>query len=79
VTTTTDAAPKCPHCGELQSAHKGQCHRVKAIEYHENGMVKRVEYMTPADYCPPIPIWPNPSPPSPPYPWAPTTTWGADH
>lgn len=29
------------HCGNI---HTGQCPRVKAIEYHKNGRVKRVEY-----------------------------------
>lgn len=31
----------CPHCG---GSHSGECHRIKAIEYHENGQIKRVEY-----------------------------------
>lgn len=32
---------KCEHCN---NSHSGPCPRVKAIEYHENGAVKRVEY-----------------------------------
>lgn len=32
---------KCGYCGAF---HAGVCSRVKAIEYHENGMVKRVEF-----------------------------------
>ena len=31
----------CQHCGNV---HTGQCPRVKSIEYHKNGKVKRVEY-----------------------------------
>ncbi len=32
---------QCPHCGMW---HGQVCPRVKAIEYHENGTIKRVEY-----------------------------------
>jgi hypothetical protein len=31
----------CGHCGNM---HVGTCWRVKAIEYHPNGTIKRVEY-----------------------------------
>ena len=31
----------CPHCGNW---HSGQCPRIKAIELHPDGTVKRVEY-----------------------------------
>lgn len=31
----------CAHCGML---HAGPCPRIKVIEYHPNGTVKRVEY-----------------------------------
>lgn len=43
VATTTgwNTANQCTHCG---CYHAGPCPRIKAIEYHENGMVKRVEY-----------------------------------
>lgn len=36
----------CRWCSGPFSAviHSGACPRVKAIEYHENGMVKRVEF-----------------------------------
>jgi hypothetical protein len=37
----------CPHCGEPLRLHKGICWKVKAIEYFENGTIKRVEYDTP--------------------------------
>ena len=32
---------QCGHCGLW---HTGLCQRIKSIEYHENGTVKRVEY-----------------------------------
>jgi hypothetical protein len=38
-------AEVCEWCGEAK--HKGLCWKVKAIEYHENGAVKRVEFETP--------------------------------
>ena len=31
----------CSHCGSM---HAGQCPKVKAVEYHLDGTVKRVEY-----------------------------------
>jgi hypothetical protein len=31
----------CPWC---DGSHTGRCPQVKALEYHENGQVKRVEY-----------------------------------
>ena len=34
----------CQHCG---MGHTGACPRVKTIEYHQNGTVKRVEYFEP--------------------------------
>ena len=35
----------CPHCG---MAHSGVCPRVRAIEYHQDGVtVKRVEFHSP--------------------------------
>ena len=34
----------CPYCGV---GHVGTCPRVKAIEYFQNGMVKRVEFHEP--------------------------------
>lgn len=36
---------KCPHCGLI---HETTCPRIKSIEYHENGMTKRVEFHPPA-------------------------------
>lgn len=57
--STADAAVKCGYCGSLP--HQGVCPTVKAIEYHENGTVKRVEFKTANDY-PALPQidWTNP-------------------
>ena len=49
----------CQFCGET---HGVRCPSVKAIEYHANGKMKRVEFMTPMDYRP----WPAMPPVSPP-------------
>ncbi len=35
----------CGHCGCVHVNQ--QCPRIKAIEYHPNGTVKRIEYHTP--------------------------------
>lgn len=41
-TSVSDATPgMCPHCGY---GHTGTCPRIKAVEYHQDGTVKRVEY-----------------------------------
>ena len=37
----TTAVEHCPYCGNI---HDGVCPKVKAIEYHPNGTVKRVEF-----------------------------------
>jgi hypothetical protein len=36
----------CPHCSSPFSAviHGGPCPRIRAIEYHPSGTVKRIEY-----------------------------------
>jgi len=39
---------KCKHCGNI---HEFRCPLIKSIEYFEDGTIKRVEYMTPADYA----------------------------
>lgn len=36
----------CSHCG---MHHAPPCPRVAAIEYYENGLIKRVEYVQPRD------------------------------
>lgn len=33
-----------PHCRWCQGIHSGFCPRVKCIEFHPNGTVKRVEF-----------------------------------
>lgn len=48
----------CKHCGTI---HGPLCPFIKAVEYYENGTVKRVEYHN----RPPL----NPNP----FPWAPIT------
>lgn len=40
-------AQKCGYCG---FNHANVCPLIKAIEYHPDGMVKRVEFKTAADY-----------------------------
>ena len=47
---TTIPDQKCPHCGA--GPHQGVCPTIKAIEYYENGQVKRVEYKCPTDFVP---------------------------
>jgi len=44
MTTVLPAATTCPHCGLI---HATTCSRIKAIEYRENGTVKRVEFHGP--------------------------------
>lgn len=46
--TTSGLSPHCMHCGQIHT-NVGQCPRVKAVDYYENGMVKRVEYHPPGD------------------------------
>lgn len=41
---------KCGHCGNYRTGH---CPLIKAIEYFPNGMIKRVEYVTP-EPCKPV-------------------------
>ena len=43
-------------CGHCWSFHQGPCPRVAAIEYYENGMVKRVEYVDTRDRRPLNPV-----------------------
>jgi hypothetical protein len=52
--TTADASIKCRWCGK--AAHgDARCPDVKAMEYHTDGTVKRVEFFAPNDY--PQPDW----------------------
>jgi len=41
----------CRWCGLMHGEAK--CYLVKAIEYYQDGTVKRVEFLTGADYMPP--------------------------
>lgn len=41
--TTVITPEVCMHCGMIHTM-VGQCPKVKAVEYYENGMIKRVEY-----------------------------------
>lgn len=50
---------ECQHCGNW---HSGVCPRIKAIEYHPNGQIARVEYHDPNG--PPLPPSPPPPPPT---------------
>lgn len=58
-------APECPHCSRK---HDGRCPIVKAIEYFANGKVKRVEYVTAADFPPIAPSGVRVGPAYPVYP-----------
>ena len=43
-TTTATAIPQvvpCQYCGKY---HPGICPRIKSVEYHDNGTVRRVEF-----------------------------------
>jgi hypothetical protein len=52
---------KCQYCGLI---HEAKCPNVKAIEYHPDGTVKRVEFFAPNDYGPKLAGWdPNVFPP----------------
>ena len=51
MSTSAVEQPKCQWCGSMP--HAGMCPNVKAIEFHEDGRVKRVEFMTGMD-SPPI-------------------------
>lgn len=59
--TSAVQASQCQWCG---MSHGALCPMVKAIEYHPNGTMKRVEFKSAADYPPietgPAPFWQNP-------------------
>ena len=44
MSTSAATIPTCPHCG---AAHRTTCPLVKAIEYHPNGQIKRIEFRDP--------------------------------
>jgi hypothetical protein len=39
-------------CGWCGNYHLGFCPRIKTIEYHENGLTKRIEFHVPATPAP---------------------------
>jgi len=45
-TSTAIGANGCPYCSSesCQVYHQGKCPKVKSIEYHEDGTVKRVDF-----------------------------------
>ena len=46
-TTTLEVEGYCPHCSNPPSNyvyHNGVCPKVKAVEYHPDGTIKRIEY-----------------------------------
>ncbi len=56
--TTGSVGCLCPHCG---MGHSGTCPRIKAIEYHQDGTIKRVEFhaAAPMESIPSTsPLWP---------------------
>jgi len=67
MTGTSSAVQPCRYCGSTLP-HPGICPSVKAIEYHPDGTVKRVEFHGPAPiqtvYWPqyPYPNYPQPWP-----------------
>lgn len=42
--TTASPVRNCPHCGIY---HQTTCPRIRAIEYHQDGTIKRVEFHAP--------------------------------
>ena len=74
MTTSVNSTATCRWCGLIHTGN-GICPTVKAIEYFEDGQIKRVEFKTPADYAlPPLQPWPQPGPW---YPYGPVT-WGGN-
>lgn len=47
---SSSAVQSCPYCGG--GPHIGICHMIKAIEYHQNGSIKRVEMKGAQDFAP---------------------------
>ena len=45
-TGTLDTRGSCPYCSSdsVQVYHQGKCPKVKSIEYHPNGTIKKVEF-----------------------------------
>lgn len=53
----------CCYCHQI---HVGKCPLVKALEYHPDGTMKRVEFYAPNDYAPAL--FANPGPAASPFP-----------
>lgn len=53
---------KCQWCG---NEHETKCPLVKALEYYDDGVIKRIEFFSPADYAASyIHSYPNLTPPA---------------
>jgi hypothetical protein len=59
--------PKTTNCQWCGNIHNQKCPMIKAIEYHQDGTTKRVEFYAPNDYGPITQI--GPSAPHKPFPW----------
>jgi hypothetical protein len=59
-TKGTAMTDKCQWCGNI---HGQRCPEVRAIEYHPDGTIKRVEFVTPGDRHPPRIDYSTPSHP----------------
>lgn len=55
ISTSTANLNTCEWCGCI---HSGKCPQVKAIQYHKDGTVKRVEFFAPNDYVAPVVVKP---------------------
>jgi hypothetical protein len=73
--TSANPIPTCPYCGFL---HKALCSKIRAIEYFEDGTVKRVEFHSPAPLVGPPQPWTTTAPQWPPSiaPQVGPNTWG---
>jgi hypothetical protein len=54
----------CQWCG--CGPHIGKCPEVKSLEYNADGTIKRIEFFSWADKCPPMSV---PAAPMPMQPW----------
>ena len=55
ISTSTANLNTCQWCSCI---HSGKCPQVKAIEYHANGNIKRIEFFGPNDYFAPTIVKP---------------------
>ena len=63
-TADASANANCPYCGMLHLQGSGVCPRVKAMEYYQDGTLKRVEFYGSEMVTMPCQPYPFPS-----YPW----------